>query len=111
MDALPHTGSVTTYSLSEKDPSKPDYVTDSAAGATAWATGVKTSNGRLATAPQTNAVLKTILELAQEKGFKTGNVTTAEIVDATPAALAPPITVRLCYGPAESGEGLTERDC
>jgi alkaline phosphatase len=55
MDALPYTGSVTTYSLSEKDPLKPDDVTDSAAGATAWATGVKTSNGRLSTAPRTNA--------------------------------------------------------
>ena len=109
MDTLPHTGSVTTYSLSEKDPSKPDYVTDSSAGATAWATGVKTSNGRLATVPQTNAVLKTILELAQEKGFKTGNVTTAELVDATPAALASHISVRRCYGPAEMRECLKER--
>src|SRR5262249_22999396 len=109
MDALPYTGSAATYSLSEKDPSKPDYVTDSAAGATAWATGVKTSNGRLATAPQTNAVLKTILELAQEKGFKTGNVTTAEIVDATPAALASHISMRHCYGPNEMKECLKEK--
>jgi alkaline phosphatase len=109
MDALPYTGSLATYSLIEKDPSKPDYVTDSAAGATAWATGVKTSNGRLATAPQTNAVLKTILEMAREKGFKTGNVTTAELVDATPAALASHISWRRCYGPAEMRECLKEK--
>jgi alkaline phosphatase len=33
MDELPFTGSATTYSLVEGDPSKVDYVTDSAAGA------------------------------------------------------------------------------
>jgi len=109
MDGLPYTGSATTYSLSEKDPSKPDYVTDSAASATGWATGAKTSNGRLATAPQTNAALKTILELAREKGFKTGNVTTAEIVDATPAALASHISRRGCFGPAEMKDCPTEK--
>src|SRR6516225_8270350 len=35
MDTLPFTGAVTTYALQEKDPSKIDYVTDSAAGGTA----------------------------------------------------------------------------
>src|ERR1700739_4075730 len=49
MDTLPFTGSVTTYALQEGDPAKPDYVTDSAAGGPAWATGHKTSNGRIST--------------------------------------------------------------
>src|SRR5947209_15499023 len=66
MDTLPVFGIATTYSLRENDPSKPDYVTDSAAGATAWTTGHKTSNGRIATAAGTNATLKTILEVAQQ---------------------------------------------
>ena len=54
LDTLPFTGSVTTYSLQESDPSKPDYVTDSAAGGTAWATGQKTSNRRISTSAKTD---------------------------------------------------------
>lgn len=40
IDALPLTGQYTHYSLDKKT-HKPDYVTDSAASATAWSTGVK----------------------------------------------------------------------
>ncbi len=40
IDALPLTGQYTHYSLDKKT-GKPDYVTDSAASATAWTTGVK----------------------------------------------------------------------
>src|SRR5215831_12515195 len=49
MDALPLTGAYTTYSVQELNPDLPDYVTDSAASGTAWATGHKTSNGRIST--------------------------------------------------------------
>lgn len=101
MDTLPITGVATTYSLQENDPAKPDYVTDSAAGATAWTTGHKTSNGRISTAAGTNAVLKTILEIAQEHGYRTGNITTAELTDATPAALGAHENDRRCEGPAD----------
>ncbi len=47
IDALPLTGQYTHYALDKKT-GKPDYVTDSAASATAWSTGVKTYNGALA---------------------------------------------------------------
>jgi alkaline phosphatase len=47
MDTLPYTGEYTTYALQESIPSLIDYVTDSAASGTAWATGYKTSNGRI----------------------------------------------------------------
>ncbi|STP21655.1 alkaline phosphatase [Escherichia coli] len=40
IDALPLTGQYTHYALNKKT-GKPDYVTDSAASATAWSTGVK----------------------------------------------------------------------
>src|ERR1700737_4627001 len=43
LDTLPFTGAYTTYSLQERSPSLPDYVPDSAATGTAWATGSKTS--------------------------------------------------------------------
>jgi alkaline phosphatase/streptomycin-6-phosphatase len=101
MDALLFTGSATTYSLVEGDSSKINYVTDSAAGGTAWATGRKTSNGRISTEVGTNRPLPTILEVAQKLGFRTGNITTAEITDATPAVLASHISDRGCQGPAD----------
>ncbi|MGL4545847.1 MAG: alkaline phosphatase, partial [Plesiomonas sp.] len=46
IDALPLTGQYTHYALDKKT-GKPDYVTDSAASATAWSSGVKTYNGAL----------------------------------------------------------------
>jgi alkaline phosphatase len=103
MDSLPLTGAYTTYSVDEKDPSQIDYVTDSAASGTGWATGVKTSNGRISTpAGSTETTgLVTILELAQRAGLRTGNVTTAELTDATPAVLASHVNNRGCMGPAD----------
>jgi alkaline phosphatase len=62
-----------------------EYITDSAAGVTAIATGVKTYNGAISVNPDTVKV-QTILELAEEKGLSTGLVTTCDITDATPAA-------------------------
>jgi alkaline phosphatase len=103
IDALPLTGSYTTYALTKDG--KPNYVTDSAASATGWSTGTKTYNGALGIdikgQPQ-----KTILELAKEQGFATGDITTSEIQDATPAALFSHISERDCYGPKE-----TAKDC
>jgi alkaline phosphatase/streptomycin-6-phosphatase len=101
LDTLPFTGSVTTYALQESDPSKPDYVTDSAAGGTAWATGQKTSNGRISTSAKADRPLKTILELAKEAGYRTGNISTAELTDATPALLGSHVNSRRCQGPAD----------
>jgi alkaline phosphatase len=101
LDTLPFTGTVTTFALQEGDPSKPDYVTDSAAGGTAWATGKKTSNGRISTSAKTDQPLKTILELAKELGYRTGNVSTAELTDATPAVLGAHVNSRRCQGPAD----------
>jgi alkaline phosphatase len=101
MDTLPFTGAVTTYALQEVDPSKPDYVTDSAAGGTAWATGQKTSNGRISTSAASDKPLKTILELAKQQGYRTGNISTAEITDATPAVLGAHVNSRRCQGPAD----------
>ncbi|WP_237385374.1 alkaline phosphatase [Xenorhabdus sp. Sc-CR9] len=97
IDALPFTGQYTHYSLDKKT-QKPNYVTDSAASATAWATGVKTYNGALGIDVFGKAH-SSLLELAKRNGKATGNVTTAEIQDATPAALYAHVTGRKCYGP------------
>lgn len=64
-----------------------ENVTDSAAGATAFSTGVKTYNGAISV--DTNKKrLKSVLEQAKENGKSTGLVATSEITDATPAAYA-----------------------
>lgn len=60
-------------------------ITDSAAGATAFACGVKTYNGAIGVNPDTVAV-KTILEEAEQRGMATGLVATSTIVHATPAS-------------------------
>ncbi|GAA4694538.1 alkaline phosphatase [Nocardioides conyzicola] len=100
IDALPLTGQYTTYSL-DKTTGLPDYVPDSAATGSAWSTGTKTYDNaisvNLAGQPQ-----QTLLELAKANGLKTGDVTTAEIQDATPAVLVSHISQRSCYGPVKT---------
>ncbi|OKP01654.1 alkaline phosphatase [Xenorhabdus eapokensis] len=105
IDALPFTGQYTHYSLDKKT-KKPNYVTDSAASATAWATGVKTYNGALGIDVFGNPH-QSLLALAKKNGKATGNITTAEIQDATPAALYAHITHRNCYGPKETSKYCT----
>ena len=71
-------------------------ITDSAAGATAMACGIKTYNGaigvNLDTIPQ-----KTLLEEAEEKGLATGLVATSTIVHATPASFISHVKSRRMY--------------
>jgi alkaline phosphatase/streptomycin-6-phosphatase len=109
MDGLTFTGAYTTYSIEEAHPDLPDYVTDSAASGTGWSTGTKTSNGRISTAVGTNRPLKTVLEIARERGYRTGDVTTAELTDATPAVLASHVSSRVCQGPADMKTCEAER--
>jgi len=59
-------------------------VTESAAAAVQMATGVKVLAKSIGIGPD-GKVLKTILEMAKEKGKATGLVTTSGITDATPA--------------------------
>ncbi|HEU0116769.1 MAG TPA: alkaline phosphatase [Thermomicrobiales bacterium] len=80
MDRLPHVGMMTTLCA---DPAS--FVTDSAAAATAIATGVKTANGAVSV-DLDGVKHATILELARRTGRATGLVTTCQLTDATPAA-------------------------
>lgn len=61
------------------------YITDSGAGATAFATGHKTNNGAIGV-DSTGKPVPTILEIAEQRGLSTGLVVTTDITDATPAA-------------------------
>lgn len=80
MGRMPVTGLIMTHSASS-------FVTDSAAAATAMATGVKTNNRMIGIDPA-GKPHPTVLEKAEEKGMATGVVTTADFFDATPAAFA-----------------------
>jgi alkaline phosphatase len=73
-----------------------DLITDSAAGATAFATGVKTRNGTLGLNPEGQPV-KNILEEAKANGYATGLVTTATLVHPTPAAFLAHLPMRNQY--------------
>ncbi len=105
IDALPLTGQYTTYSLTKDG--KPDYVPDSAATGTAWATGTKTYDNAVSVDIHGKAKA-TLLELAKKKGYKTGNVSTAEIQDATPAVQVSHISSRSCYGPVKTSTTCPE---
>ncbi|BDZ41782.1 alkaline phosphatase [Paraoerskovia sediminicola] len=100
LDALPLTGQYTTYAL-DRETGLPDYVTDSAASGTGWATGTKTYNGAISVdlegAPQ-----RTLLQIAKANGLRTGDVSTAEIQDATPAVQVAHVSHRKCYTPSSS---------
>jgi alkaline phosphatase len=71
-------------------------VTDSAAGATAFACGIKTYNKAIGVGPDSMAC-KTIFEEAKERNFATGLITTSTIVHATPAAFISHIPNRMDY--------------
>ncbi|MEI6970097.1 MAG: alkaline phosphatase [bacterium] len=80
-ETWPSTGSVDTASASSPTPS------DSAAGATAIATGCRVSNSVISTSiPGNSKALTTVLEYLKAKGKRTGLVTTDFMSEATPAA-------------------------
>jgi len=80
MEKMPFSGLATTHSADQP-------VTDSAAAATALATGHKTNNGMISVAPDGRRLL-TILEACQAMYKSTGIVTTDAPHGATPAAFA-----------------------
>ncbi|WP_299796243.1 alkaline phosphatase [uncultured Shewanella sp.] len=73
------TGMASTY------PDDDTYVTDSAAAATALATGTKSYNGAISVDHQ-HQTLPTLLEMAKRGGKKTAIVVTSQINHATPAS-------------------------
>lgn len=92
-DRMPHRGAVATASAD-------NAITDSAAAATAMATGVRVNNGVIAVElPGTGAPLPTVLEAAQRCRRSVGLVTTAQISHATPAAFSAHVPERGMYLP------------
>lgn len=79
MHQLPHRGQIRTASRSG--------LTDSAAAATAMATGTKTGNRRIGVDARGD-LLETSVELAARLGYATGVVSTAHLSHATPASFS-----------------------
>ena len=79
-----------------KTSSSAQLITDSAAGATAFASGIKTYNGAVGVAPDSTHVA-TIPELLQDRGYVSGVVATSSIVHATPACFYAHVPARGMY--------------
>ncbi|MDO4323789.1 MAG: alkaline phosphatase [Lachnospiraceae bacterium] len=97
MDDMDQLCMVTTSGLNS-------LVTDSANSASAYATGHKTSNNAMGVytfdpndTEQAAPKVENIVELAKTAGKATGLVTTAEITDATPAAMFSHVPSRYSY--------------
>lgn len=80
MDLLPVRGELRTRSAN-------NAVTDSAAAGTAMACGIKTDNGKIGMNPD-KVSYSSILELLDQKGWRTGLAATSAISHATPAAFS-----------------------
>ena len=76
LDSFPYTGVSRTYCTNK-------LITDSGAGGTALAIGMKTAYSHVGTAPDSTDV-PSVLVKAQELGKKTGVVVTCHFADATP---------------------------
>ena len=98
MEKLPLHLNVTTNSSD-------NLITDSAAAATAIATGNKTNNGMLAISPLFEP-LENILEITHRLGKSTGIITTTAITHTTPAAFMTHVKSR--YNTSEISQQIVE---
>ncbi|MFB6465856.1 alkaline phosphatase [Cytobacillus sp. Hz8] len=86
METLPNVAYVHTDSANQ-------FVTDSAAGGTALATGFKTNNEMIGMKPNKQEI-DSILDKFKNDGKKTGIITTSSVTDATPAAFTASVSDR-----------------
>ncbi len=91
LEEMPVTGLMSVHSANEQ-------VTDSGAGATAFACGVKTNNFMVGMTPD-SLPCTTLFELAKARGLATGLVVTSTLVHATPAAFFAHQSLRGYYEP------------
>jgi alkaline phosphatase len=87
-----HVGVMTVHSATS-------IITDSAAGATAFATGKKTRNGMIGMTPD-SVPRKSLIDYAEENNLSTGIVVTSTVTHATPASF---------YGHSPSRSRVNER--
>ena len=106
LDRMPIRGVVQVLTVAEEAPHRVLQVADSANSATSMATGIATSRGRLATTAGQDRDVRTIVELAEEAGLRTGVVATSSVTDATPASFVAHIANRFCQDPTSMMEGV-----
>lgn len=90
MTRMPAAGLCTTYSDTQ-------FVTDSAAAATAFCCGIKTRPGAIGRNTKLDTSYKSIAELAQEKGRAIGIVSSVPLSHATPAGYYANVNNRHSY--------------
>jgi len=90
MDSLPVQGMATTYSANA-------VITDSAAAATALATGHKTNSGVINMDPAAKVSYAPLSKLAHDKGYRVGIVSSVSIDHATPAGYYAHVAKRSQY--------------
>jgi len=78
LESFPYSGFSKTYSSD-------NYVTDSGAGGTAIACGIKTKNGMIGMSPD-SVIVPSIIEIAHKNGLATGVLSTSSVTHATPAS-------------------------
>ncbi len=78
LESFPYAGFSKTYSSD-------NYVTDSGAGGTALACGIKTKNGMIGMSPD-STIVPSIIEIAHKSGMATGVLSTSSVTHATPAS-------------------------
>ncbi|MFD6440124.1 alkaline phosphatase [Peribacillus sp. NPDC060186] len=86
LEKLEHVALMRTYSAN-------NFVTDSAAGGSAIATGVKTNNGSIGV-DSNGSEVDSVLDAFQTSGKKVGIISTNMVVDATPAAFGASVSNR-----------------
>ena len=94
-DTDPNYGRFKQVGLINTSSSRED-ITDSAAGATAFASGVKTYNGAVGVADDSTEV-PTIIELISPKGIRSGVISTSSVTHATPASFYAHVISRGMY--------------
>ncbi len=101
MNTLPIVGIYTTYALNS-------IITDSAAAATALATGHKTDTLVISMDPEGEVAYETLAEAAKRLGKSVGLVTTTRITHATPASFGSHLDTR--YRENEIAEQYLDQD-
>ncbi|MEY6431958.1 alkaline phosphatase [Thioalkalicoccus limnaeus] len=90
MSKMPVAGMQTTYDSYA-------LMTDSASSATAFAAGIKTQSGTIGKTPDLTRSVKSVAELAHERGMKVGILSSVPLNHATPAAYYASVDSRNAY--------------
>jgi alkaline phosphatase len=87
----------------QKTASASNFITESAAAATALSTGKKTNNTYVSLDPETKKPMKTLIQLSNAKGLSSGVIASSDIAHSTPGAFLSHATHRHNYEDVAAG--------